>query len=848
MAGIPNDGARDVPDVALTAAGHDAYLLCIDGSCTPNSTGEITFQGYSGTSAATPSFAGIIALVKQKTGSRLGQANYTLYSLAAQETLSSCDASNTSTLPASTCVFNDVTSGNNAVPGEPGYGTSTAQYQAGVGYDLTTGLGSVNVTNLAYAWTGGAPPQSQAVNGLTGINQPSAQNATLTGLTTFSGWALTPSTTISLVNIAVDGYFVGYANYGLSRPDICANYPNSPGCPNVGWSYLFDTTTIADGAHTLEVRAVSSTGQNFTVSTTFTVANWTTADPMMISIDNPSASSGSFSGTVSFGGWAIDNLAAISQVAIAIDGVSFGTAAYGGARADVCSIYPGRSGCPNVGWNFGLDTTLLADGTHTLTVTPTTAGGQSSTASVTFQIDNSANNPIVINMDAPGAVGTTFSGSVIFAGWAIDANSTISNVAISIDGAAYGNAVYGTGRPDVCAIYPNTPGCPNVGWIFGLDTTKLLNGTHTVAVTAFGSTHATASKQFTVANSTAVTVAIDSPGSQNNIVQGVAAFSGWAISNDSVVTSVSVFVDGVPKGVGNYGLPRPDVCTVYPGRPGCPNVGWRLFFDTSLVADGQHMLMVSATVTDSNGAVTEQGSNTSTFTVANWTTGNPIRINIDSPNANSGAFQGVVGFGGWAIDDIAAMSSVAVAVDGTPYGLANYGGARSDVCSIYPGRAGCPNVGWNFGLDTTLLTDGTHTLQVTGTSSGGQSWTTTQTFQVSNSSSDPVALNIDSPGPGQALSGTAGLDGWAINMNGVPIQSVQVLVDGTLYGMATYGNSRPDVCQAFPSAGGCPNVGWTYLLDTTAFANGSHTLQIRAIAVDGSQYTGGQSFDVNNAQ
>jgi hypothetical protein len=56
-------------------------------------------------------------------------------------------------LPASTCIFNDVTSGNNAVPGEPGYGTaSSALYQSGTGYDLATGLGSVNVTNLVNQW------------------------------------------------------------------------------------------------------------------------------------------------------------------------------------------------------------------------------------------------------------------------------------------------------------------------------------------------------------------------------------------------------------------------------------------------------------------------------------------------------------------------------------------------------------------------------------------------------------------------------------------------------------------------------------------------------------------------
>jgi len=150
--GIPADGARDVPDVALTAAAHDPYLLCLDGSCVPNAQGEISFYGVGGTSASTPAFAGILSTVAARTGSRLGQPNYVLYRLAAAESLSSCNASNTTTLPSAACIFNDVTIGNNAVPGESSYGGSSPLYNSGTGYDLATGLGSVNATNLVQQW------------------------------------------------------------------------------------------------------------------------------------------------------------------------------------------------------------------------------------------------------------------------------------------------------------------------------------------------------------------------------------------------------------------------------------------------------------------------------------------------------------------------------------------------------------------------------------------------------------------------------------------------------------------------------------------------------------------------
>jgi hypothetical protein len=152
---IPNDGFRDIPDVSLTAALHDPYLICLAGSCSQQGF----LVGIGGTSASAPSFAGILALLNQKirqvnqnSSERIGLANYALYRLANAETLSQCNASGTSTPPAGTCVFNDVTIGNNAVPGETSYGSSSPQFAATVGYDLGTGLGSMQVNNLLNAW------------------------------------------------------------------------------------------------------------------------------------------------------------------------------------------------------------------------------------------------------------------------------------------------------------------------------------------------------------------------------------------------------------------------------------------------------------------------------------------------------------------------------------------------------------------------------------------------------------------------------------------------------------------------------------------------------------------------
>lgn len=152
--GIPADGVRDLPDLSLSAAAHDPYLLCLEGSCVPDSQGQFFVYFISGTSASAPSFAGIMARVNDQNFSNTGElrqglANYILYRLAASQAgyPSQCNGSSTSALPPTTCIFNDVTVGNNVVPGE----TATS-YQATAGYDLTTGLGSVNVGNLVSQW------------------------------------------------------------------------------------------------------------------------------------------------------------------------------------------------------------------------------------------------------------------------------------------------------------------------------------------------------------------------------------------------------------------------------------------------------------------------------------------------------------------------------------------------------------------------------------------------------------------------------------------------------------------------------------------------------------------------
>jgi pseudomonalisin len=122
-------GRRQAPDVALTAAVHDGYLIFMNG--------DNLVSG--GTSAASPSFAGLMALVVENRGARQGNPNAVFYSLANDQRFGGA------------AVFHDVTAGNNSVPGVSGF-------SAVKGYDLASGLGSVDASVLVNHWKDAAGP------------------------------------------------------------------------------------------------------------------------------------------------------------------------------------------------------------------------------------------------------------------------------------------------------------------------------------------------------------------------------------------------------------------------------------------------------------------------------------------------------------------------------------------------------------------------------------------------------------------------------------------------------------------------------------------------------------------
>jgi subtilase family serine protease len=224
VAGIPNDGKRDLPDVSLYSSPNlPGYLFCTSdksdwiganssgpaqaASCSSGFRDSTSGGNYltvaGGTSFAAPIVAGMIALINQKQGWTEGQgiANTTFYSLASSASTYSS-------------AFHDVTSGNNnCSAGSTFCGTTTGGFAAGTGYDQVTGLGSVDLANLIAAWPISTKSLLATITTLAATTtspDPSA-NDTITVTVAEAGGSGTPT---GKVNLSIDGGGTSYSNSG----------------------------------------------------------------------------------------------------------------------------------------------------------------------------------------------------------------------------------------------------------------------------------------------------------------------------------------------------------------------------------------------------------------------------------------------------------------------------------------------------------------------------------------------------------------------------------------------------------------------------------------------------------
>ena len=414
--GVPADAHRDVPDVAFPAnVTEHAYLTCdADGPC---SSGNKSFTltgttrdggGVGGTSAAAPTFAGMLAVVEQANGGKaLGNINPSLYALA-QGT-------------SKTSIFHDITTGSNIVActvGTPNCTNGTLGYSAGVGYDLVTGLGSLNIPSLQTALAGYAahtPRIALAVLSSVTAGTPVTFTVTLTGSST------TPSGTATFL---VDGTAVSPAQI-LSSGSATYSYSfTSSGSHTVSVSYSGDSTYSAGTASTV-VTAVALT-PTLTLTSTPTALAINTATTVTATLASTggvptgtvtfTADGGSASGTVQVtNGSATYTFAGFTSAGLHVVAAAYtpSASAYSAVTTSINLAVSSNSQTLTPTLQVSLSpTSVAANGSVTATVVVNGTGG-TPTGSIALATDGTnsttallSNGSGTLNLTAPGTSGS----------------------------------------------------------------------------------------------------------------------------------------------------------------------------------------------------------------------------------------------------------------------------------------------------------------------------------------------------------------------------------------------------------------------------------------------------------
>ncbi len=347
----------------------------------------------------------------------------------------------------------------------------------------------------------------------------------------------------------------------------------------------------------------------------------------------------------------------------------------------------------------------------------------------------------------------SLTGVVGLVGWALD-DSGIAYVDLYVDGVIDGRMNFGMQRVVVTQLYPGYPDTSLPGFGYKVDTTRYLNGQHTlmtIAVSTDGSETVLGPISVEFINTTALLKPFGSftfpdehaelrgvcdladPYRRYAVIEGFALDAGVEVGNpddppgDAGVSVVELLLDGAllynsdtdchfDTAEGGYsqcyGLRSINLERFYRTLPDAPHANFRFVVDVgSLIylgyPQGSHVF--SARAHDVAGNVATIDQQIVTFQ-CDENTGNEASFGTLRYASGGISQSGMAQFVGWTLD-WEGVSSVDIYVDGLWLGTANYGAMRPMIRSRYPGYPDSNGPGYSFTIDTTLMADGQHDIQ-----------------------------------------------------------------------------------------------------------------------------------------
>jgi len=237
---------------------------------------------------------------------------------------------------------------------------------------------------------------------------------------------------------------------------------------------------------------------------------------------------------------------------------------------------------------------------------------------------------------------------------------------------------------------------------------------------------------------------------------------------------------------------------------------------------------------------------------------------MDLPVEGGAPVSGSIPVSGWALDDKGVQRVVIYLLSGKNKARTYIGdavfveGARPDIQREYPGFPGNHKAGWGHMLLTNFLPNGGngyYTLQAVAYDIPGQETILgTRTIQSDNAGAVNPFGAIDTPTPGGTASGVDYRNqGWVLTPMPAKIpedgSTINVYVDGVLLGHPTYNIYRSDIHDLFPGLANSTGAMAYFDFDTTAYADGVHTVYWTAADDAGhSEGIGSRYFTIQNQE
>jgi ADP-heptose:LPS heptosyltransferase/GT2 family glycosyltransferase len=466
---------------------------------------------------------------------------------------------------------------------------------------------------------------------LMAVDQPAAgsifsRGGRLTGV----GWVLSRSS-VAEISVFAGETHLGYATYGLYRPDLADAFPRYPNADHAGFSFSapLDLAPAEAVSLVFSVRTVGGEQRRETVPIQITDVE--TSSTALDHPDEPSARRAPLQlrvdrsvigpyGELRIIGWAVARTQ-LEYVRVYAGGTLLGTAELGHSRPDIAQIWPDYPNAATSGFSFVHASAAPGDiATGNLKVVRIEAAAQGGILREVVVPTTSDVTPVEPGTDIAfhcDDVSLSEAGRLVISGWSASRHG-ISKVVVLFDGQQIGEAQLGLARPDVAQTFPTLAHAAQSGLAFSHQLAVPPTSEHlaTIIVCAGNGVRvfhlpvtAEPVRAMTVEPMQAVSfepvqadidtllrLEIDLPALAGRAalfpVRGSLRVEGWALARAGVAT-VCAYIDEVKSSEAYFGLRREDVAAAYSDWNDALRSGFGMSMPGKLLSPGEHSVRVA---------------------------------------------------------------------------------------------------------------------------------------------------------------------------------------------------------------------------------------------------------------